>query len=154
MEEVARFLLNIAYGGAVTTQLIVPMDRLEELGEQLVRGLRQELAIQDDYNPDDDTWSPHAQPGQYPNREYGDLQDSVSYQIVNNELRLGYKPVPEDAVMHHGHNSSMYGEILKYESGYLGPIDFVNREGRSAIQNIFGVNGYTVEEHPYRMIEV
>lgn len=154
MEEVARLLLSIAQGGTGTTQLIIPIDRLNELGEQLVEGLRRELSIQDDYDPDDDTWLPHANPGQYPNREYGDLQDSVSYKIVNNTIQFGYKPVPDSAIEHHGHTSNRYGEILKYESGYLGPIDFVNREGRRAIENVFGVNGYTVEEHPYRMIEV
>lgn len=154
MEEVARLLLSIAQGRTGTTQLIIPIDRLNELGEQLVEGLRRELSIQDDYDPHDKVFRPHAQTGQYPNREYGDLQESVSYRIVNNVIQFGYKYIPEDVVTHHNHNSDMYGESLKYQAGFLGPIDFVNREGRRAIENVFGVNGYTVEEHPYRMIEV
>lgn len=154
MEEVARLLLSIAQGGTGTTQLIIPIDRLNELGEQLVEGLRRELSIQDDYDPDDEVFRPHASKGQYPNREYGDLQESVSYRIVNNGIQFGYEYIPSDLVTHHKHTSDMYGELLKYELGFLGPIDFVNSEGRQAIENVFGVDGYTVEEHPYRMIEV
>jgi len=149
MEEAARMLSEIAQRPS-TTSMIIPIPRLVELGEQLVAGLREKLSIPDDFDEKQNKVV-HSEPGEYPRLESGDLRDAVAWRILYNGIEFGYKQ--------HGsnddHQDSNYGELLYYEKSRKGPANFVEEnEASSILSSVFGVNGYTVQEHPYQMIEV
>jgi hypothetical protein len=146
MREAAMLFASIAAKGKRGQGLIVPISRLKELGDQLVKDLRDKLGV---VNPNNKNPSV---PGDYPHLVTGDLQKSVAYQIIDGGIKLGYTP--------HSHgqwfgNDFDYGEFLANEKERKGPFDFLNEnDTRAELDKVFGVGGYTVSNHPYEMIEL